>query len=108
MDGAGKPAAIWQERSVIAYQNRAALLYEQRIFRHLWDLCNALKKLDAWASAGGIQACFDFYAKYKNSDLDLESIRRQWRHFLLKYRFPADPPDADDEAVKRELESLFD
>jgi hypothetical protein len=108
LDNTGKPAAIWQERSVIAYQNRAALLYEQKIFRHLWDLCNALKKLDAWASAGGIKACCDFYAKYKDSDLDLESIRSQWRHFLFKYRFPDDPPDADVEAVKRGLERLFE
>ena len=107
VDGAGKPV-MWSERPVIAYQNRAALLYEQRIFRHLWDLCNALKKLDTWASAGGIQACCDFYAMYKDSDLDLESIRSQWHHFLFKYRFPDDPPDADDEAVKRELESLFE
>ena len=108
LDGAGKPAEIWQERSVIAYQNRAALFYEQKIFRHLWDLCNALKKLDAWANAGGIQACCDFYAKYKDSDLDLESIRSEWDHFLFRYRFPADPPAADVEAVERELTSLFE
>ena len=93
VDGAGKPV-IWPERSVIAYQNRAVLFYEQRIFRHLWDLCNALKKLNVWASAGGIQACCDFYAMYKDSDLDLESIRSEWHHFLFKYHFPDDPPDA--------------
>lgn len=109
LDGAGKPAAIWQEQSVIAYQNRVALFYEQKIFRHLWDLCNALKKLDAWAMAGGIQACSDFHAKDKDSDLDLESIRSsEWHHFLIRNHFPADPLSADVEAVERELTSLFE
>lgn len=109
LDGAGMPATIWQEQSVIAYQNRAALFYEQKIFRHLWDLANALKKLDAWASEGGIQACSDFYAKYKDSDSAPESIRsREWRHFLFKNHLPADPPAADVDAVERELTGLFE
>ncbi len=109
LDGAGKPTVIWQELSVVAYQNRTALFYEQKIFRHLWDLANALKKLDAWASEGGIQACCDFYAKYKDSDSEPESIRSgEWHHFLFKNHFPADPPAADVEAVERELTSLFE
>jgi hypothetical protein len=107
LDGAGKPTEFL-EKYVIAYQSRAALRYEHKIFRHLWDLCNALKKLDAWAREGGIKACSGFYAMYKNSHLDRDSIRKEWEHFLFKNRYPSDPPEADVRAVLLELVGLFE